>query len=39
MKDSSYEDLECVSDKFSKYHMTILLGDFSEKEGRDDTFK
>jgi hypothetical protein len=30
MKDSFYEELECVFDNnFLKYHMKILLGDFS----------
>jgi hypothetical protein len=26
-------------DKFSKYHMKILLGDFNAKAGREDIFK
>jgi endonuclease/exonuclease/phosphatase family metal-dependent hydrolase len=39
MKDSFYEELECVFDKFPKYHMKILLGDFNAKVGRKDTFK
>jgi exonuclease III len=34
-----YEELEHVFDYFSKYHMKILLGDFSAKEGREDIFK
>jgi hypothetical protein len=29
VKDSFYEELERVFDKFPKYHMTILLGDFN----------
>jgi hypothetical protein len=29
VKDSFYEELECVCDKFLKHHMKILLGDFS----------
>jgi endonuclease/exonuclease/phosphatase family metal-dependent hydrolase len=33
VKDRFYEELECVFDKFPKYHMTILLGDFNAKEG------
>jgi hypothetical protein len=28
-----------VFDKFPKYHMKILLGDFNAKVGREDTFK
>jgi hypothetical protein len=31
MKDSFYEEPECVFDKFPKYHMKILLGDFNAK--------
>jgi hypothetical protein len=38
MKASFYEELECVFDKFPKYHMKILLGDFSAKVGREDLF-
>jgi hypothetical protein len=40
VKDSFYEELECVIDKFPKYsyHMIILLGDFSAKVGREDIF-
>jgi hydroxypyruvate isomerase len=34
IKDSFYEDLERVVDKFAKYHMKILLGDFNAKVGR-----
>jgi hypothetical protein len=33
VKDSFYEELECVFDKFPKYHMKILLGEFSAKVG------
>jgi hypothetical protein len=29
--DSFYEEIERVFDKFPKYHMNILLGDFSDK--------
>jgi hypothetical protein len=39
MKDTFYEELEYVFDKFHKYHMKILLGDFSAKVGREDIFK
>jgi hypothetical protein len=35
VKDSFYEELECIFDKFPKYHMNILLGDFNDKVGRD----
>jgi hypothetical protein len=31
--------MEHVFDKFPKYHMKILLGDFNAKVGRKDTFK
>jgi hypothetical protein len=37
IKDRFYEELEHVFDKFPKYHMKILLGDFSAKVGREDT--
>jgi exonuclease III len=39
VKDSFYEELECVFDKFPKYHTKILLGDFNAKVGREDIFK
>jgi hypothetical protein len=39
VKDSLYEELERVFDKFHKYHMKILLGDFSDKVGRENIFK
>jgi hypothetical protein len=39
VKDSFYEELECVFDKFWKYHMKILLGDFNAKVGKEDIFK
>jgi exonuclease III len=39
VKDSFYEELECVFDKFPKYHMKILLGDFNAKVGREDISK
>jgi hypothetical protein len=38
MKDMFYEELEQVFDKFPKYHMKILLGDFKAKVGREDIF-
>jgi exonuclease III len=39
VKDSFYEELERIFDKFPKYHMKILLGDLNAKVGREDTFK
>jgi hypothetical protein len=39
VKDSFYEELERVFDKFPKYHMKILLGAFNAKVGREDIFK
>jgi hypothetical protein len=39
VKDSFYAELERVFDKFPKYHMKILLGDFYAKVGREDIFK
>jgi endonuclease/exonuclease/phosphatase family metal-dependent hydrolase len=39
VKDSFYEELERVFDKFPKYHMNILLGDFNAKGGREDIYK
>jgi hypothetical protein len=39
VKDSFYEELECIFDIFPKYHMKILLGDFNVKEGREDISK
>jgi exonuclease III len=38
-KDRFYEELEQVFDKFPKYHMKILLGDFNVKVDRGDIFK
>jgi hypothetical protein len=35
---SGYEELECVFDKFAKYHMKIL-SDFNAKVGKKDLFK
>jgi hypothetical protein len=37
--DKLYEELERVFDKFPKYNMKILLGDFNIKVGREDIFK
>jgi hypothetical protein len=39
VKDRFYKELERVFDKFSKYYIKILLGDFNAKVGRDDIFK
>jgi hypothetical protein len=39
MKDSFYEELECVFHKFPKYHMEILLGDLNAEVVREDIFK
>jgi hypothetical protein len=39
VKDSFYEELERVFDRFPKYHMKILLAAFSAKVGREDIFK
>jgi hypothetical protein len=39
VKDSFYEELEHVFDKFPKYHMKILLGDSNAKVGREGIFK
>jgi hypothetical protein len=39
MKDSFYDELERVFDKFPKYHMKILLRDFSATVGQEDIFK
>jgi hypothetical protein len=38
-EDSFYGELERVFDKFHKYHMKILLGDFNSKVDREDIFK
>jgi hypothetical protein len=35
-EDSFYEKLECVFDRFPKYCMKILLGDFNAKVGGED---
>jgi hypothetical protein len=34
VRDSFCEELECIFDKFPKYHMKILLGDLNTKVGR-----
>jgi endonuclease/exonuclease/phosphatase family metal-dependent hydrolase len=39
VNDSFYEKLKRVFDKFPKYHINILLGDFNAKVGREDIFK
>jgi endonuclease/exonuclease/phosphatase family metal-dependent hydrolase len=39
VKNSFYEELERVFDKFPKYHTKIVLGDFNAKLGREDIFK
>jgi endonuclease/exonuclease/phosphatase family metal-dependent hydrolase len=39
VKDSFYEELKRVFEKFPKYCMRILLGDFNAKVGSEDTFK
>jgi exonuclease III len=39
VKDSFYKELEHVFDKFPKYQMKILLGDFNAKVGKEDIFK
>jgi hypothetical protein len=37
VKDSFYQ--ECVFDRFPKYYMKVLLGDFNAKVGREVIFK
>jgi hypothetical protein len=39
VKDSFYEELERIFNKFPKYHMKILLGDLNAKVSREDIFK
>jgi hypothetical protein len=39
VKDSFYEELECVFDKLPTYYMKISLGDFNAKVGREGIFK
>jgi hypothetical protein len=38
IKDRFYEELKHVFDKFSKYHMTILSGDFNAKVCKEDIY-
>jgi hypothetical protein len=39
VKDSFYEELEHKFEKFPKYHMNILLGNFNAKVDREDIFE
>jgi hypothetical protein len=39
VKDRFYEELEQVFNKFPKYHMKILLGNFNGKVGKEDFLK
>jgi hypothetical protein len=39
VKDSFFEELERLFDKFLEYHMKILLGDFNAKVSKEDIFK
>jgi exonuclease III len=39
VKDSFYEELEHIFNKFHKYHMKFVLGDFNAKTDREDIFK
>jgi exonuclease III len=39
VKDRLYEELEQVFNKFPRYHMKILLGDFKTEVSRDKIFK
>jgi hypothetical protein len=39
IKDRFYEELEHVFDKFPKYNIKMLLGDFDAKVGREDISK
>jgi hypothetical protein len=39
VKESFYEKLDRVCDKFPKYHIKILLGDFNAKVGKENIFK
>jgi hypothetical protein len=39
LKDSFYEELERVLEKFSKYYTNILLGDLSAKVGKEEIFE
>jgi hypothetical protein len=39
MNDRFYDELERVIDKFPKYQMKIMLGEFNAKVGREDILK
>jgi hypothetical protein len=39
VKDSFYDELERVFDKFSKHNIKILLGDFTATACRENIFK
>jgi hypothetical protein len=39
VKDSFYEELKCVLDKFPKYHMKIMLGGFFAEVDMGDIFE
>jgi hypothetical protein len=39
VKNSFYKKPECLFDKFPTYHMTIMLGNFIAKVGKEDNFK
>jgi exonuclease III len=39
VKDSFYRELDPVFNKFPKYYMKIVLGDFNSKIDREDIFK
>jgi hypothetical protein len=39
MKRTASEELQCIFNKVQKYHVKILLGDFSTKVRREDIFK
>jgi hypothetical protein len=39
VNDSLYEELERVFDKFPKYHMKLLVRDFSVEVGKEDILK
>jgi hypothetical protein len=39
IKDRFYEELEQICHKFPKYHMKMLLGDFTANVGKEDIFQ
>jgi hypothetical protein len=39
VKNNFYEELERVFDKFPKFHINILLGDFNANVGKENIFK